>query len=130
MADRDEKTGQFQKGNKASPGRKPRPTEAAYIEKMYTVGDLESWGKATKKMIDLAIKGDVQAYRVLAPYFAGLPVQKLQISSQDAALLAEVLERMKERGIAASDVFAAMIAQLAESSPAEVSEGGDDDISD
>lgn len=127
MADKDPKTGRFVKGNKASPGRKPRPTEAAYIEKMYTVGDLETWGKATKKMLDLAVAGDVQAYRAIVPYYAGLPVQKLQISSQDAALLAEVLELMKSRGIAASDVFSAMISQLAESAPVDVSEGGDDE---
>lgn len=126
MENQDPKTGQFVKGNRASPGRKPRPTEAAYIDKMYTVGDLKSWGDATKKMIDLAKGGDVQAYRVLAPYFVGLPVQKLQISSQDAALLAEVLELMKARGIAASEVFGAMIAQLA-STPAEVAEGDEYD---
>lgn len=126
MAERDDK-GRFVKGEyKGGPGRKPRPTEAAYLDKMYAVGDLKAWGDATKKMIDLAIGGDVQAYRVLAPYFAGLPVQKLQISSQDAALLSQVLDLMKERGIAASDVFAAMIAQLA-SAPAELDEAEDDE---
>lgn len=124
MADRNER-GRFAPGNKASPGRKPRPTEAAYLDTMYGVGDLETWGKATLKMLDLAVSGDVQAFKVLAPYFAGLPVQKLQISSQDAALLTQVLDLMKERGIPASEVFSAMIAQLAQ--PVEVSEGDNDE---
>lgn len=126
VAERNQK-GQFVKGNKASPGRPPRPTESAYIDKMYAVGDLETWGKATKKMLDLAVNGDVQAWRSVAPYYAGLPVQKLQISSQDAALLAQVLELLKTRGLSASDVFGAMIAQLAESEPADVYEDSENE---
>lgn len=116
MADRD-KNGRFQKGHSVkSPGRKPRATEAEYLDKMFTVGDLEAWGKATEKMLKLAQGGDVPAYRALLPYFAGLPVQKLQLSSAESATLAQVLDTLKSRGIPASDVFNAILSQLADES--------------
>ncbi|MBC7869527.1 MAG: hypothetical protein H7Y09_01700 [Chitinophagaceae bacterium] len=112
MAERNER-GQFVKGNKASPGRPKRLIEAEYLESMHNAVSVEHWEGATRKMLMLALQGDVQAYRALVPYLAGLPIQKLQLSSVDAQLLAQVLDLMKTRGIKASDVFGAMIAELA-----------------
>lgn len=119
MSERNQK-GQFVKGNKASPGRPKRATEAAVIEGIWSGDKPEKVVRAVDKMLDMANEGDVQAFRSVIGYYAGLPVQKLQISSQDAALLAQVLELLKNKGIPASQVFEALIAQLAESEPAEV----------
>jgi hypothetical protein len=117
MENKDPKTGKFTKGNKASPGRKPRHTEMTYLEAMYGVADPAEWAKATKKMVDLAKGGDVQAYRAIAPYYAGLPVQKLQLSNGETAQLAQLIDLLKTRGLSASAAFDAMIGLLAESAP-------------
>lgn len=125
MADRNEK-GQFVKGNKASPGRPKKATEAEYLEAMGRGVPIDVFERASAKMGKLAETGDVQAYNAIKAHLAGLPVQTLKISTTDAALLAQVLDLMKARGISAGDVFGAMIAQLA-SVPAEVDEAEDDE---
>lgn len=114
MADRDPKTGRFLPGNKASPGRKPRATEAEYLAAMSAAVSIEDWEKATGKMLKLALAGDVQAYRVILPYFAGTPIQRLQLSTAEAQILADVLDALRVRGIGASDVFNALLASIAE----------------
>lgn len=114
MADRDEKTGRFLPGNKASPGRRPRATEAEYLSAMSDAVSVEQWGKATAKMLKQAMQGDVQAYKTILPYFAGLPVQRLQLSSADAQILADVLEQLKTHGLSAGEVFNAMLAELSQ----------------
>ena len=114
MADRDKKTGKFLPGNKASPGRPTRATKAEYLAAMGAAVNVESWQKATAKMLRLALAGDVQAYRAILPYFAGLPVQRLQLSTAEAQVLADVLEQMSARGIPASAVFEAMLATISE----------------
>lgn len=119
MSDRNEK-GQFVKGNKASPGRPKKATEAEYLEAMGRGVPIEVFEDASRKMGKLAAGGDVQAYNAIKSHLAGLPVQKLQLSSTDANLLAQVLELLKSRGLSASDVFGAMIAQLAASDPVTV----------
>ena len=54
------------------------------------------------------------ARRFLADYVLGKPPQILELRGGDAHLLAEVLEQLRARGVAASDVFEAMLQQLAE----------------
>lgn len=126
MENQDPKTGRFVKGNKASPGRPARHTEASVLEKMWQGDKPDRIVKSVDRMIKLAEGGDVQAFKAVIAYYAGLPIQKLQISSRGASLLAEVLELFKARGISDSEVFEAMIAQLA-STPAEVAEGDEYD---
>lgn len=128
MAERDAK-GRFVKGEyKGGPGRPPKATEAQYLEAIGRGVSVELFEQASAKMGKLAASGDVQAYNAIKAHLAGLPTQKLQISSLDASLLAEVLELMRTRNITPGDVFQAMIQQLsAESIPDEITEGGDDD---
>lgn len=127
MAGRNEK-GQFVKGEyKGGPGRPKKATEAEYLEAMGRGVPIDVFERASAKMGKLAESGDVQAYNAIKAHLAGLPVQTLKISSQDAALLADVLEHFRRLKIEPSDVFNAMLAQLAESAPAEVSDGGDDE---
>lgn len=125
MSERNQK-GQFMKGNKASPGRPKRATEAQYLEAIGRGVPLELFEQASAKMGKLAAGGDVQAFNAIKAHLVGLPVQKLQLSSTDAALLAQVLELLKNKGIPASQVFEALIAQLAESEPADVYEDSED----
>lgn len=117
MADRDPKTGRFVKGNPGGPGR-PRG-ERQYLDAMINAVSLEDWRKATNKMLTLAIGGDVQAYKAVVPYLAGLPVQKLQLSSADAALLADLLVLLETQGMSAGNVFAAMMEQIVAEQPTD-----------
>lgn len=109
-ANRDTK-GRFIKGNTASPGR-PRG-EREYLKAMIGAVSLEDWQTATGKMVQLAMAGDVNAFKAIAPYLAGLPAQKLELSASDTALLGEVLDRLKARNMSAGDVFENMLALLA-----------------
>lgn len=106
MADRDDKTGRFLPGNKASPGRPSRATEAEYLDAMSDAVSVEQWKKATAKMLALAIKGDVQAYKTLLPYFAGQPTQRLQISGE---LLQNLIGVLEGAGYDPNEVFERMI---------------------
>lgn len=112
MAERDPKTGKFVKGNPGGPGR-PRG-ERQYLDAMINAVSLEAWEGATRKMLVLALKGDVQAYKAVVPYLVGLPVQKLQLSSADAALLADLLALLKERDVSPGGLFAEMMAAIVE----------------
>lgn len=114
MVERDAKSGRFLAGNKASPGRKRRATEAEYLEAMNAAVSVEAWGAATRKMLVLALQGDVAAYKSLLPYFAGVPIQRLQISSADAQILADVIEKLKTHGLSAGELFNAMLAELSQ----------------
>lgn len=117
MAERDPKTGRFVKGNPGGPGR-PRG-ERQYLQAMTDAVSVDAWAGATRKMLVLAIQGDVNAYKAIAPYLAGLPVQKLQLSSADAALLADLLAAFEQRGVSASTLFEAMMSEIAEKSEAD-----------
>lgn len=111
MADRDDK-GRFIKGGKGGPGR-PRG-EREYREALIGRVSLEEWGKVVDKMVGEAISGNVKAFQALAPYIMGLPVQKLQLNSSDTALLAELLEMVKARGVSPAEILQSMMDTLAE----------------
>lgn len=114
MPERDPRTGRFINGHtNISPGRPSRPTEAKYLEHMTKAVSLDEWEAATKKMLDLAKAGDVAAFKVLVPYFAGLPIQRLQLSTSDADKLSAVLRLIETNGWSASALFDQMLAELA-----------------
>lgn len=113
MPERDSK-GRFLKGHSLkSPGRPKKATEAEYLEAMGRGVPVDIFERASAKMGKMAVKGDVQAYNAIKAHLAGLPVQRLQLSSQDVALLAELLQRFDRLQIAPSEVFEAMIEELA-----------------
>lgn len=114
MPDRDAK-GHFVKGNKASPGRKPRVTEAEYMEITIAAVSPDDWSAIVEKAVKDAKKGAPDARRWLSDYVLGKPPQILELRGTDAALLADLLRQFAARGIAASDVFNSMLALLAES---------------
>lgn len=117
MAYRDPQTGRFVSGNPGGPGRpvkSSRPSEANYLQAMHNVVSLADFEKLTLKMVEQILKeGDVAAYKVLASYLAGLPVQRLQLSSADADKLAAVLIALHNRGLSAGLVFDRMLAEFA-----------------
>lgn len=113
MSDRDEK-GRFVPGHKLpGPGRPSRATERAYFNAMLEAVTPEDWNKATKAVFRLAKRGDVKAFLALVGYYAGLPERRLNISMQDATLLSDLLIVLDKQGIAASEVFEAMLRQVA-----------------
>lgn len=122
MPERDER-GRFVKGGyKGGPGRPPRQVETDYMA--ITIGQVtpEYWQAITKRAIHDAIKGDRDARRWLSDYVLGKPPAIVELRAADAQLLAQLLEAFKARGVQASDVFNAMLAQLA---TADTEEGDD-----
>lgn len=117
MVYRDPTTGRWASGNPGGPGRPvktSKPTEASYLQAMHNVVGLKEFEKLTKKMVERILKdGDVAAYKIIASYVAGLPVQRLQLSSSDADKLAAVLIAMHNRGLSAGSLFDLMLSEIA-----------------
>lgn len=119
MANRD-KHGRFIKGNTGAPGR-PRGQQG-YLKALIGVVTIDDWQLACRAILESAKAGDVGAFKALAPYVAGLPIQKLQLSAGDAAVLADLLAHAKQHDHSASDVFGALLASYA-----ELEQAGDND---
>lgn len=115
MPNHDPVTGKFAPGNKASPGRKPRKVEDAFIDAIIETARKE--GQAISAAMAKAAKaGDVAAARFLAEYSHGKPAQQ-NIPPELVALIIRLVKYYEARGVSAGDAFAAMIeleAQLAE----------------
>jgi len=123
MAERDEH-GRFLPGNKASPGRAPRVTEHEYLDVLIGAVPLDKWRKIVEKAVRDAIIGDFRARQWIGEYIIGKPPTVIDLRAADAALLAQLLKQFEVLGMTASDVFAAMLAQIAEESE-HVAEGND-----
>lgn len=111
MAERNNK-GQFTTGNKASPGRKPRPAEREYLEATIESVSLEDWRLVVVKAVKLAKAGDYQARRWLGDYVIGKPPQILELRGVEAQQLAQLIKEMEQRGMTPGDLFEAMLAEL------------------
>lgn len=93
--DRDE-TGRFIKGNKASPGRKPRSVEEKYMETFLSKLTPKEWGEVTDKVIELAKAGNMRAIELLVKYSIGLPVQRAEVEITAAKPTPEEWEEWRE----------------------------------
>lgn len=74
MANRDE-NGKFIKGNKASPGRKPKPIEEKYLQILIRSVPQNKWRAIIAKVVVLAERGERWAVEFLADRIIGKPVQ-------------------------------------------------------
>lgn len=63
-------------GNKG--GRPSRSKEERYLRAMSRAVSITDWIAATKAVLAEAMEGDVGAWKALAPYFIGLPVQRIE----------------------------------------------------
>lgn len=63
--------GLFVKGNPGSPGRKPRVTETAYVLETAKGCSVDDWREITKKIVELAKAGEMDAVKFLASYLLG-----------------------------------------------------------
>lgn len=61
--------GQFLPGNKGGPGRPKAALEARYLKALRANCDLERFGELVKVVVDRAIKGDIQAAKLLFDRF-------------------------------------------------------------
>ena len=113
MAQRNEK-GQFAAGNKASPGRKPRPAEVNFLNILKECITADDWRKVVNTAVSLAMAGDAKAREWIGNYLIGKPPQILELKAVEAAQLAEVLKLLESRDIPASSVFEAMLLELQE----------------
>lgn len=125
MADRNPNTGRFEPGNKASPGRKPRPTEAAYLDELKGRVTLQKWQKIADRAIGDAMGGDFRARQWVSDYLIGKPITTIDLRAGEQAQLSRILDLMKQRNVPASAVFEALIAEL--STEAEMVESVEDD---
>jgi len=113
MIDRDGK-GRFTKGGTPGPGRPKRAVEVAFHDILVESVTEDLWRGIVRVAIKDALKGDKFAREFIANYTIGKAPQILELRAADATLLADLLKRFEARGMSASDVFAAMIAQLVE----------------
>jgi hypothetical protein len=76
MTERDSK-GRFIKGNPGSPGRPPRLREDEYLDLLKDTIPAERWARIVEAVAHRAERGDVSAFKALAGYLAGLPLQRV-----------------------------------------------------
>lgn len=111
---RDQK-GRFIRGNPGGPGRPCRVVEADYLAALTAICTLEKWERIVRRAVNDAIKGNGYARQWLAEYIIGKPVTTIDLRASEQVLLAEVLEKLKVQGVPASDVFKALLAEIATS---------------
>jgi len=89
VAIRDEK-GRFAKGNRASPGRPKRMAEMQYADRFARAVTPAGFEKAAKKLLEMALNGDVAAIRLLLAYAIGNPVQRIEAKLEQRSVSLEV----------------------------------------
>ena len=77
MSDRDA-GGRFVKGNKASPGRRPRAVEEREMEMLGEVMTDERFRVIVEKVVSLAEAGNQRAIELILKYKWGLPTQRTE----------------------------------------------------
>lgn len=92
---RDEK-GRFKAGNKASTGRKSIADELPFIEQLKQNVSAEQFGKIIAKLIELALRGNLDAAKVLLPYLLGNPVSKTELTGAGSGAL-EIIVRYADQ---------------------------------
>lgn len=99
MAERDA-NGRFVKGHKGfkKAGRPPRCSEERFLTAILRAIPEDGWEKATKAVLARAKKGDVVAWKALAAYLVGTPVQRIETEVVDTVELAREFEDALERG--------------------------------
>lgn len=118
MAERDEK-GHFLPGNKASPGRAKRAVEVDFHQLLVDTIKSDDWISIIQRAVTDAKQGDRYARQFIAEYRVGKPPQILELKAAEAALLADVLERMKRLGKSPVEVLTGLQALLSEATPDE-----------
>jgi len=117
--------GRFLKGHAPlSPGRPSRPVEIEYMNILKQGVTADDFKKIVATAVSLAMAGDWKAREWLSNYLIGKPPQILELRGADALLLAKVLEQLKNSGVSASQVFEAMLNELAESDVKSLESGG------
>jgi hypothetical protein len=91
---RDEK-GRFKAGNKASTGRKSIADELPYVEQLKQNVSAEQFGKIIAKLIEIALRGNLDAAKILLPYLLGNPVSKTELTGAEGNTL-EIIVRYAE----------------------------------
>lgn len=99
MGDRDE-LGRFVKGNKASPGRKPRSVEEERMETFLDELTSEKWREITAKVIEMAIAGNLRAVELLTKYALGLPVQRAEVTLTTQPMSVDEWREIKDERVA------------------------------
>ena len=81
-------------------GRPPAAVEEAYFKSFCKAVSLEKWVKATEKLLEKALTGNIQAYKVLAQYAMRLPTQRIEgtvVTAEVAMTLDEWKETVAQR---------------------------------
>lgn len=103
--------GRFVAGNKAGKGKgRPRSEYAAAFERVITP---EMFDKLILRAYIDGMKGDQASRAWLVERVLGKVPNILELRAADAAVLRELLDHFERQGIPASDVFHAMLTQIA-----------------
>ena len=109
---RDEK-GRFLPGNAAGPGRPRREVEENYLRILSDTCTPDAWRGICKRAVIDALQGDARARDWISNYLIGKPPTVIDLSAGDAVLLKQILEALEKRSIPASQLFEAMLYQVA-----------------
>ena len=82
--------GKFLPGNPGGPGRKPVVVEQQYLEEFKKAVSPAAFKKASSKLLNLALGGDVQAIKLLFAYALGNPVQRIDAAIDTRSLSVEL----------------------------------------
>ena len=85
MANQDS-NGRFIKGNKASPGRKPKAVEEKYLKILLRSVSQNKWRAIISKVVLLAERGEGWAVEFLADRIIGKPAQSLDITTKGESI--------------------------------------------
>lgn len=84
MTDKDPKTGRFVKGNKASPGRRPRVTEEEYADAFFETISIVRFKKIIEATAKSAERGNMAAVKLIIERV--LPaIEKHELTGKDGA---------------------------------------------
>lgn len=121
--DQDPKTGRFVKGNRASPGRRPRKVEDD-LQRILFEKTRSEWENIVKAMIEAAKEKNVYAARFIAEYAIGKPLLRLafELDPVEQQVIAELHDAAKSAGVPFTDLIRNLLDAIYE--------GGSDDRED
>jgi len=87
----------FVKGQVANPNGRPRkPVEERYTKAVYSAVKPVELKEIVEKLRDKAIRGDVQAAKLLLGYLLGLPVATTKLQGENGDLLKVIFEHSQD----------------------------------
>lgn len=83
--------GRFVANNPGGPGRPLKKREEKYLERFKKAVTLKEFEKASKKLLEMALAGDIRAIRTLFEYAIGKPAAYVEANVTQTSLSADLM---------------------------------------